>query len=143
MCAEEDQKLHVADAVSHFEADGGVFGGTELLADIAVIVGGGDCPHDGGIVEFLRFVDFVAARAADGMEVADVLDVAGQGADDVAFPYLHADRILGAKRIRLLGTDSPSISYRVSNQMVPLLITSGKARIAAASTGRLIKSYRQ
>ena len=40
------RSLYVADSVSHFQADGGVLEGTELLADIAVIVGGGNCSHD-------------------------------------------------------------------------------------------------
>ena len=39
-------RLNVADSVGHFEANGGVFHRTELLADVAVIFGFGNCPHD-------------------------------------------------------------------------------------------------
>ena len=32
--------------MGHFEADGGILHRTELLADVAFVAGGGDCPHD-------------------------------------------------------------------------------------------------
>ena len=83
-------RLNVADSVSHFQADGSVFDGTELLAHVSVMVGSGDCPHDGGVVEFLGVVDLVAAGVAGGVEMADVFDVGAQSADDVAPPYLRA-----------------------------------------------------
>jgi len=65
----------VADLVCLFQPRQRITLRRELLPDIAIVVGGGDGTADGGIVEFLGFVQVVAAGVAGGMEVADVLDV--------------------------------------------------------------------
>ena len=44
---------------------------------------------DGGVIEFLGMVDFVAAGVAAGVVVAEVLVKIADGADDVAFHDLH------------------------------------------------------
>jgi hypothetical protein len=75
--------LNVANAVGHFETDGCVFDGAELLADVAFVVGGGDGAHDGGVVEFLALVDFVATGVTGRVEVADVLDVVAESTNDM------------------------------------------------------------
>ena len=77
--------LHVTRLVRLFEGGHGVTLRRKFLAYIAVVVGGGDGAADGGVVEFLIVVEFVAARIARRVEVADVGDVVAQGADDVAF----------------------------------------------------------
>ena len=62
-------------------------------------------------LQFLRVVELVAAGDAAGMEVADVLDVFADGADDVAFHDLHVVDVveqLDARRIhRLHHLDAP------------------------------------
>ena len=50
----------------------------------------GNGAADGRIVEFLVLIEFVAARIACGVEVADVADVIAQSADHVTLPFLHA-----------------------------------------------------
>ena len=42
--------------------------------------------HDRWVAQLLRLVELVAAAVAGGVEVADVLDGAADGVDDVAFP---------------------------------------------------------
>ena len=61
----------------------------ELLSDVPVVVRFGDRFHDGGVVQLLRLVEFVAAGVAGGVEVTDVVDVVAEGAGDVAlYRYL-------------------------------------------------------
>ena len=72
------------------------------MADVSVVVGSGDCSHDGWVIEFLGVVDFVATGVAGGMEVADVADVGSQCANDVALPYLHAYKVIDTIDVPLL-----------------------------------------
>lgn len=60
----------------------------ELLAHVAIVVGGRDRLHDWRVLELLRVVELVAVRT-DGVEVADVLDVLPDRANDVAFHDLQ------------------------------------------------------
>src|SRR5674476_895721 len=91
-------RMHKAEpyATSHrAERDGllqgrhGVLERDKLVGEIAFEFQVGDGLRDGAPVEFLGFVEFVAAGDAAGVEVADVLDVVADGADDVAFHDLH------------------------------------------------------
>jgi hypothetical protein len=65
-CMIAGDRLYVADAIGHLQADGGVLRRTELLAHIALIVSSGDGSHDGRVVEFLAVVDFVASLGVPG-----------------------------------------------------------------------------
>ena len=66
-----------------------VAGRDELVADVAVVVGGGDRPADAAVVQFLGVVQILAAGVAGGVEVADVGEGAPEGADHVALHDLH------------------------------------------------------
>ena len=81
---------HVADADCLFERSDGVgAGGDEFLGDVAFEAGLDDGFHDRGVVEFLRFVDLVAAGDAAGVVVGEVLVLAFDRGDDVALHDLH------------------------------------------------------
>ena len=71
----------------------GFFGDPVAKPDLA---NGGD---DGGVVEFLGVVDFVATGVSASVTlVADVLGELTNGADDVAFHDLHV--VEGCRRCR-------------------------------------------
>ncbi len=59
------------------------------MGDVAAEVGGGDAAHHAVPLDFLRGVEFVAARNSAGVKVADPVDVFLNGADEVAFHDLH------------------------------------------------------
>lgn len=57
--------------------------GRELLANVAVVIGGGDGAAD-GIVEIVVLVHLVAARIPRRVEMADILNIVADVADNVA-----------------------------------------------------------
>ncbi len=59
------------------------------MGEVALVIQVGDGFGDCSPLQFLRVVQFVTAGDAAGVEVADVLNVIGDGADDVAFHDLH------------------------------------------------------
>src|SRR5262249_9229044 len=63
--------------------------GYEFVGDVALVSAGGDATHDAVPLDFLRAIEFVAARNAAGVEVAKPLDVFLNGADQIAFHDLH------------------------------------------------------
>ena len=70
--------------------------GRELLPDYDGYIGRiralGDGAAEGGIVEFLVLVEFVAARIACRVEMPDVIYVVAQSSDYVAFSKLSLSR---------------------------------------------------
>src|SRR3954451_6724970 len=81
--------LDVADLEGLFERLDRVVGGREFVGEIAVEARRDDCAGDGGVVELLRVVDFVAAGDAGCVEVGQVFLIFLNGSDDVAFHDLH------------------------------------------------------
>jgi hypothetical protein len=85
--------LHITCFVRLLQSSERITQRTELLADIAIVIGGGDGSADSRIVEFLVLVEFVASGIACGMEVAYVRDVVPQSTNYVSFPFLHAYKV--------------------------------------------------
>ncbi len=63
--------------------------GDEFVGEEAGVVEVGDGLGHGAPLEFLSIVEFVAAGNASSVEMANVLDVFSDRADDVAFHDLH------------------------------------------------------
>lgn len=66
----------------------------------------GDGAHDGGIEQFLRVVNFVAAGHACRVEVGNIFDVLADGGDDVALLCLHVEDVI--EELEALGADAPA-----------------------------------
>jgi hypothetical protein len=116
--------LHIADLVRLLQPRQRIALGGELLSDIAIVVGGGDGAADGGIVEFLRLVQFVAAGVAGNMEVADKIDAEPYGSDDISVRYQspehksislasqHTKKALGSQRLERSSTKPQAAALR-------------------------------
>src|ERR1019366_7238317 len=81
--------LHRAESNGLLQRRHGIFERDELVGEVAFEFQVRDGLRDGAPVELLGVVELVAAGDAAGVEVADVLNVLADGADDIAFHDLH------------------------------------------------------
>src|ERR1043166_1039520 len=63
--------------------------GDELLGNEALEAGIDDGLHDGGIIQLLRIVDFIAPRHATGVVMGDIGSRLANGSDHIALHDLH------------------------------------------------------
>src|ERR1035437_2864751 len=80
---------HVAQVKRLLEACNRISRRDEFLPDKALVAGSGDGTHDGRIVELLFGADFMPSMIAAGVIVCNHLGVSLDGADNIAFHYLH------------------------------------------------------
>src|ERR1022692_4690061 len=88
------RRLHRAERDGLLQGCHGILERDELVGEIAFELQVRDGLRDGAPVELLRVVELVASGHAAGVEVADVLDVVADGADDVAFHDLHVVNVV-------------------------------------------------
>src|ERR1017187_1440761 len=76
------RRLHLAERDGLLQGCHGILERDELVGEIAFEFQVRDGLRDGAPVKLLRVVELIAAGDAAGVEVADVLDVVADGADE-------------------------------------------------------------
>src|SRR5579862_3565416 len=94
--------LHVADFVRLLQARKRITLRGELLPDIAIVIGGGNRPHDGRVIEFLVLVQLMSSRHSGSVEMADMRNVGMYAGNYITLLDLHVIDVveqLDARRV--------------------------------------------